>query len=72
VDNYAMMAASEEYAQDKFILDSGATNHMVGNSYLLDNYELIQEEKIIIADNTIIKAVGKGRLCTTFKARRSQ
>jgi len=46
----------------KWIVDSGATQHMTPHRYAFDTYESISGRKVFMGDNGMVEAVGKGSI----------
>ena len=49
--------------EDRFVIDSGATSHMVKDINLLDDYETLSKPlQVEIGDKTKIVAIARGRV----------
>ena len=70
-NHFLMMTQShklEPTYQQTFILDSGASDHMIGDKALFTEYAEMHEASISLADNSKIYAVGRGSVKVQFGA----
>ena len=64
-DHFVMMARRERSVLptiQTFILDSGASDHMVGDTSIMNDFETASEMPISLADNSTISAIGHGSI----------
>ena len=59
-DSY-LAASGDSLPEDAFVLDSGASHHMVGERSHFKNYRETGNHPISLADNSTIHAIGTGR-----------
>lgn len=63
-DEYAMMASdvSCNGSVIDWIVDSGASSHMAPNRTCFQSYHVISPKNVILGDDTVLQAVGKGSI----------
>ena len=63
-DDFAFVAAHSVSSSQvsKWIVDSGATQHMTPNRQAFDTYETISSRNVFLGDNGMVEALGKGSI----------
>ena len=60
-DDFAFVVrdGASKTSTDRWIVDSGASNHMTPHKQFFDTYEPISGRKVFMGDNDMVEAVGK-------------
>ena len=63
-DDFAFVVTHGASRSDvsKWIVDSGATQHMTPNRHAFDTYESISSRNVFLGDNGMVEALGKGSM----------
>jgi hypothetical protein len=63
-DDYAFATKDGDHCKAiwKWIMDSGATNHMTPHRAAFDMYEVIPKRNVIMSDDSIVEAIGMGSI----------
>ena len=64
INEYANMTnhVSDNDNMSDWIVDSGATSHMTPERSCFHSYHLISPKGVILGDDTVLEAVGKGQI----------
>jgi transposase InsO family protein len=70
-DEYANMASNVSCngSTSDWIVDSGATSHMSPHKTCFHSYALINPRRVILGDDTVLEAVGKGQIVVDTEVR---
>ena len=70
-DEYAMMASNVSCngSTSDWIVDSGVTSHMSPHKTCFHSYALINPRRVILGDDTVLEAIGKGQLVVDTEVR---